>query len=259
MRGLFMMLVACATTPDKADAPTDTVDDTDTEGVDAACGADEQVVRFPTEDGVTLEADWRPAPAAGAGVVILVHMIPPGNDRSGYPRRVRDALAATGVGMLNLDRRGAGGSTGVAKEAYTGPGGQHDVAAAVQFVLGSACAPDRTKILLVGASNGTTSVHDYAAAPGADLPAPAAMAWLSPGTYTVLQNAVGSAARSVPLLWLFPTNEPWSKDFVDGAPAAWTFVERGEQHGTRMFDSADLEASTLTDLVAFVRDQVGTP
>lgn len=254
MRALTVLLLACAPGTDVADADTEVVMDQP-----VVCGAEERVVSFVTEDGVRLSADYRPAPAAGAGAVVLFHMIPPGNDRSGYPKRVRDALAGTGVAVLNVDRRGAGASEGVAEEAYKGPGGLRDVEAAVHFLLASGCTPASGRILLVGASNGTTSVHDYVVGHAADLPDPSALVWMSPGTYTENQSKVGENDRALPVLWLFPTTEPWSKGLQTGAPSGWTFVERGAQHGTRMFDGGDLERDTLADLVGFVRSRVGAP
>lgn len=108
-----------------------------------------------------LEADWRPASQPGRGVVVLFHVIPPSNDRSGYFPRVREDLAAESVGGLNADRRGAGGSEGHAQDAFTGGGGRRDVEAAVRFVLDPerGCAVD-------------------------DLPLPAAVIFMSPGAYT---------------------------------------------------------------------------
>ena len=75
-----------------------------------------------------------------------------------------DALVERGFTVLNVDRRGAGDSGGVAREAYTGPNGRLDAVAARAFLLDSACgvAPDR--IAFVGASNGTTTIVDAPAA-----------------------------------------------------------------------------------------------
>ena len=266
---LLLLLTACDNkgdeTPDTeteadADADADTDTDTDTD-IGVACGADAWgVVQLETGDGVTLEADWKPGPTAGSGAVVLLHMIPPGNDRSGYPERVRDAFAEVGVGVLNVDRRGAGGSGGVAADAYTGPGGLYDVEAAVSFVLSaeSGCAADPARLVLVGASNGTTSVYDYTVGHDASLPAPAASIWMSPGTYTESQNALPTDPASwstdlgSPLLWLYPTNEPYSTAYIADAPDAWRFVEAGTQHGTRMFDGGTLEDQTVAEMVAWI-------
>jgi len=226
----------------------------------ADCGGEWAVVQLPTEDGETLEADYRPAASTDAGAVVLLHMIPPGNDRSGYPLRVRDAFAGTGFAVLNVDRRGAGGSTGTAADAYSGPGGRLDVEAAVDFLLSADrdCPVQSNRLVLVGGSNGTTSVYDYTVGHRADLPDPAANVFLSPGGYTATNNSFPTAAADRgpeadrPYLWVFPTNEPWSRDFQADAPANWRFVEHGTQHGTRMFDGAGLEADTVAELLAWL-------
>ena len=218
-----------------------------------ACSGEILSVRFDTEDGETLAADHHVSAEPDLGAVILFHMIPPSNDRKGYPKRVREALAELGLTVLNVDRRGAGGSTGDPVAAYEGEGARLDMEAAVRYLLSpeSGCPVAESKLLLVGASNGTTAVHDYTAAHGADLPDPAATAWLSPGDYTEEQNAItGSATERTPVLWLYPTNEPYSGAFVGGA-VDWEFVERGEVHGTRMFDGGDLEDDTVAELVGW--------
>ncbi|MFT4621389.1 MAG: alpha/beta superfamily hydrolase [Myxococcota bacterium] len=217
------------------------------------CTADVSKVTFATEDGETLAADHHVAATPGSGAVILFHMIPPSNDRSGYPKRVRDALADLGVSVLNVDRRGAGRSTGDPAAAYTGEGGRLDMEAAVRYLLDpdAGCSVDPSRLLLVGASNGSTSVHDYTAAHAGDLPDPRALVWMSPGTYTEAQVAVsGSATEQTPLLWLYPTNEPYSDAFV-GQAADWEFTQRGAVHGTQMFDGSALEDDTVADVAAW--------
>ncbi|MCO4768582.1 MAG: hypothetical protein KDA24_01035 [Deltaproteobacteria bacterium] len=253
---LSLFLVGCPTGGDDDDASND--DDAATN--DANCGADEEVVSFTTSDGVDLEADWRPASEPGRGVLVLFHMIPPQNDRTGYPERVRDAFAEEDVAILNVDRRGAGGSGGDAEDAYFGDGGRLDVEAAVSFALDSerGCDVNPDALVLVGASNGTTSVYDYVVEGDDDLPFPAAVIFMSPGQYTEAQNPLEPNqddrqwSLSFPILWLYPTNEPYSNAFVPDAPGAWSFVERGQQHGTSMFSGANLEDLTVTDMRAWI-------
>lgn len=224
-------------------------------------------MRFTTSDDVQLAADLWPGDTAGAPAVVLLHMAPPSNDRAGYPKRVRSALQSNGWTVLNVDRRGAGGSGGEAEEATAEPQARLDVEAAVRFLLDPArdCAVDRERIAIVGASNGTTSAFDYTLDHDASLPDPAALAFLSPGTYT-LQNhdaSTGDLGASwpdtIPLLWLYPTNEPFSGNFTADAPPAWAFVERGTQHGTRMFDGDALEDATVEDLVGFLAAALNPP
>ena len=232
-----------------------------TDPADVACGGDEVVVELTTADAVTLRADLLPAAAAGQGAVVLFHMKPPGYHRGNWPPHVRAAIGAEGVTVLNVDRRGAGESEGTAEEAYEGPGALRDMEAAVRLLTDDAlgCAVDPTRLVLVGASNGTTAVMDYAVAHDAALPDPAALIWMSPGTYTENQNAIAdhrATLDAAPILWLYPTTEPWSSDFATGAPQSWSFVERGEQHGTKMFDGGELEDQTVAEITGWVEAHI---
>lgn len=236
------------TTPGEVDAP------------DAGCGDAELPVAFETADGVRLAADWWPAEHEDAPVLVLFHMVPPANDRTNYPRRVRAALHDEGWAVLNVDRRGAGDSEGLAAEATAAPQARQDLEAAVRWLLadGRACAVARDRLVFVGASNGTTALFDYGIDHDPSLPAPAAMVFLSPGTYTIQNHGstkadLGSAWRlPSPVLWLYPTTEPFSRDFASEAPPGWEFIERGTAHGTRMFDGGPLEDQTLSDTRRYV-------
>lgn len=236
---LAVLLIACPTTEPDPETPP----------------AEESVVTFDTADGETLEADWYPAEATDSGAVLLFHMIPPNNDRTGYPVRVREALHALGVSVLNVDRRGAGGSTGSPGDAYEGEGGRLDVEATVTYALDQGA--DADKLVLVGASNGTTSVYDYVVGRTDGLPQAAAVVFMSPGTYTENQNDfvpqqdAWDVSLSFPFLWLYPHTEPYSQAFVPDAPGAWKFVEDGQQHGTNMFDEGQLESTMLGELTAW--------
>lgn len=238
----------------------DTLSDTGADVADA-CLADERVVSLTTSDGVVLAADWQDAPAANRGAVVLLHMIPPANDRTSYPPRVRQRLADLGVTVVNLDRRGAGDSEGTAQDAYLGDGGRLDVEAVVAALADAPCTVDTERIVLVGASNGSTSVWDYAVAHDSALPAPAGIALFSPGTYTEAQHAFADhrdVADALPMLWLYPDAEPYSEGFVDGAPDGWTFIEiDGGVHGTGNFDDGALEAAALDALLGFVGEHAG--
>ena len=226
------------------------------------CGSGEAAVELHTDDGLMLVADYRPAAEPERGAVVLFHMIPPQYDRSTWPPEVRQAFADLGLGVLAVDRRGAGESEGEPEDAYQGEGGRLDMEAAVSFLVSDqrACPADPDRVLLVGASNGTTAVMDYAVAHSADQPPPAGLVWMSPGDYTENQHRVDESRpvlEELPMLWLYPTDEPWSEGFVDGAPETWEFVPRGEEHGTFMFDGGDLEEATVADLVAFAGEVVG--
>ena len=216
------------------------------------------VVRFETADGVTLAADLL-VPESSQGVAILVHMIPPNFDRSSYPPRVREAIAALGYTVLTLDRRGAGESGGNAVDAYEGEGGRLDLEAAVRFLqtFPEACGIAVDRLALVGASNGTTSVLDYLVGRDPALPEPTAIAWLSPGDYTENQHTVASVMDTLAatrLLIVHPSSEPWATQFAVETPASWDVLELADgQHGTRNFDGDALEARTVEALTALLQ------
>ena len=227
------------------------------------CGSDEVVVSFETEDGILLYADYKPAAHENRGAVILFHMVPPGNDRTNYPQRIRDAFASLDLSVLNVDRRGAGQSQGNAEEAYKGEGGRLDMEAAVRFLTDAsrACRIDSSKIALVGASNGTTSVLDYTVAHAQGLPSPKALIWMSPGTYTENQHKVEdyrTVLDAMPIQWLFPESETYSLGFQEGAPSTWEFHQQpGDSHGTHMFDGGEQEERVRNAMETWLRTYVG--
>ena len=242
------------------DASTDAGHDAGNEVSDA--GADctatpGEVVHFTTEDGVMLEADlYVPAVRSGAGAY-LFHMIPPSNDRTNYPASFITALTDRGFVVLNVDRRGAGGSDGVATEAYIGPNGKLDVLAAVTYLGQHACAPSR--FVLAGASNGTTSALDYTvfAADTPTAPSPAALVFLTGGTYTEAQNMISNERATldeIPIRFVYSTAEAaWSTGFISGASDRWVFDERaGGAHGTLMFGAVP---ATIPEVADWMRDQ----
>src|SRR5690606_18492400 len=128
--------------------------------VDDLCNAS-YVVGLPTDDGLTLEADLHTAGVGGPAVVLL-HMAPPTNDRTNWPDDLIAQLVASGVTVLNVDRRGTAASGGLAEEAANGPNGVLDAKAAFDFLAYSECLIDIDRIVWVGASNGTTTVLDFA-------------------------------------------------------------------------------------------------
>jgi alpha-beta hydrolase superfamily lysophospholipase len=221
------------------------------------CGADEAVVTFGTRDGVDLVADYRPADEPNKGAVVLFHMAPPDNDRSGWPEVLRRGLADIGISVLNVDRRGAGDSGGNAPDATRGIMARLDMEAATDFLTaGRRCAVDSTQVVLVGAGNGTTSVMDYTVAHEPELLHPSGLVWMSPGTYTESNNRVldnREILEPLPILWLYPTDEPYSDQWIAGAGDDWEFHADGEAPGTRMFDGAELQDSTVERLIVFVQ------
>lgn len=179
-------------------------------------------------------------------------MIPPDNTRANYPRALIDALVARGVTVLNLDRRGAGGSQGVAVDAYEGPKGKLDAKAAVAFLRHHPCAIDARRIALVGASNGSTTAVDYTLDAGDA--APRALVLLTPGTYTENQHRLAdhrSTFEAIPILFVFSTEErAYSAAQEAGAPSRWVFQEYAPgAHGTRMFDVQPGAIDVVADFV----------
>jgi pimeloyl-ACP methyl ester carboxylesterase len=211
--------------------------------------------KLTTDDGISLEADLSTTGKRSAPGAVLLHMIPPSNDRTNYPAAFVSALVARGISVLNVDRRGAGGSAGDAKDAYLGPKGRLDAKAAIAFLLAHPCAIDPKRVAIVGASNGTTTALDYAAS--TDSP-PRALVFLTGGAYTENQTKVAehrALLDGMRLLFVFSTAESaWSKAFASGAPASWTFKEYGAgDHGTRMFAA---EPKSIADVADFLADSL---
>jgi pimeloyl-ACP methyl ester carboxylesterase len=211
-----------------------------------ATPAGPEVVHLVTSDQVTLEADWYDAP--GNRGVVLLHMIPPQNDRTTWPRSFIDGLVSDGAGVLVLDRRGAGKSGGVAKDAYEGPSGALDMDAAARFLV----EKGHGALAIIGASNGSTTALDYTiAAMGKGLPIPTDIVFLSAGPYTENNNPVGE----IPLihtLFVYPEPEAEWNEAQKGRSPAWTLRRyTGDEHGTQLFGKhADVEQ----EIREFLRD-----
>lgn len=138
--------------------------------------------------------------------------------------------------MITVDRRGAGDSEGVAEDAFRGDKGRYDVQACVKAL------PDRglSSLAVIGASNGTTSMIDYAVwAPGEGLPPVDALGFMTGGTYTENQTAMADVPE-VPAVFTDSTEErAWSVQQQTLDPGTWRFLEYPDgAHGTRMFDAA---------------------
>jgi pimeloyl-ACP methyl ester carboxylesterase len=238
---LLILLAACK----KQSSPTTPIDtDTTTPGTTDTSVGPPTVVTVETRDGVTLEGDWW-AGDPGAPGFVLLHMIPPANDRTNWPRSFEKDLVREGYAVLAIDRRGAGGSEGVAVEAYEGPNGKYDVEACALYLADQGAGP----LAIIGASNGTTSMLDYAVfAPDEGLPVPVALGFMTGGTYTENQTAMIDLQQ--PTVFTYSTAEAaWSVDQQPLDPGSWSFLEYPQgDHGTRMFDAAP---EVGDDLIAF--------
>jgi pimeloyl-ACP methyl ester carboxylesterase len=223
-----------------------------------------QTVTFTTDDGVALEADLYPA-GPGSPAALLLHMIPPRHDRRDYPVRFIDALLLRGITVLNLDRRGAGGSKGEAREAYRGPKGWLDAKAAHDFLRRRPCPVDVARLACVGASNGTTSCVDFAvqAEKHEDVATPRAVVLLTGGGYTEAQHRFRDhrpLLEKLPLLFVYGTAEArWSLERKKGAPGAWRFQEerglsKAAGHGTLVFRA---RPKSINAVAAFIGEALG--
>jgi len=245
---LTLVLLACSGADDPGTpSTTGTETHTDTDLLTDGSLPAVEVVQLVTTDSVTLVGDYygQPPSSAAAGICLL-HMIPPGNDRSGWPVSFVEALRDAGWGVLAIDRRGAGDSGGVATEAY-GPNGKYDTEACVNELDARGHGP----IAVIGASNGTTAMIDYAvwatSEPGA-VPV-AAMGFMTGGTYTESQTPMDDVP-AVPAVFTYSVAErDWSEDQRGRHDAEWTFLEYPNgDHGTRMFQA---RPEVADDLVGF--------
>jgi pimeloyl-ACP methyl ester carboxylesterase len=246
---LLFVIFGCTETP-----PDDeTSDDTATDTGPAWTAPEGGVIELVTRDGVTLAADYYPASSPERGAVVLLHMHPPGGfTRADWPQDLISAYGDAGLAVLAIDRRGAGDSEGDPNDAWKGEWGRYDVEAAVLRVT----ADGYGAVQLVGASNGTTSMIDYAAwAAGEALPVPTSLGYLTGGAYTETNRSM-NAVPVLPSTFIYgDAEDAWSERFVDEAPPEWSFHEiAGGAHGTEMFDGseADEVIGILSDFAADV-------
>jgi len=102
-------------------------------------------VDITTEDGERLDAWWAPPPEPGRGVVLFLHGTP--STLADTVWRLPD-LQKSGFGVVAIDYRGYGASTGVPSEA----GLRSDARAAFDWIRGAAPG---SKIAVFGESLGT--------------------------------------------------------------------------------------------------------
>lgn len=264
-RRLALVVIGSACAPEsetdsaekpQLDATSGSESESESESEIHVCEVVQEVVHFDTDDGVTLEADVWTAGASGGPAVVLLHMIPPGNDRSNYPSDFIAALNERGLTVLNLDRRGAGGSEGDPKEAFRGTNGALDAKAAVDFLSTIQCRPDMARMAIVGASNGTTTALDYTVlAATAGLTAPAALVFLTGGSYTEHQNSIDDHSEllaPLPILFEYASNESeWAVQWIGVKDANWVFDERDVKsgHGTHMFKADPLSIEFVAEFI----------
>lgn len=112
---------------------------------EAAAAAGFTEVKIATEDGERLDGWWRPPPAPGRGIVLFLHGTP-----GSVPEQVwrLDQLKRSGLGILAIDWRGYGGSTGNPTER----GLRADARAGFDFIH---AAEPQSRIAVFGESLGT--------------------------------------------------------------------------------------------------------
>jgi pimeloyl-ACP methyl ester carboxylesterase len=206
------------------------------------------VVHLTTRDGVDLVADDYPQPDPGGAGLVLLHMNPQKFDRTDWPPSFVEQSYGQGFSVIVPDRRGAGDSGGVAEDAFEGPAGKYDVEACVKRLTADGAAT----IVILGASNGTTSMLDYAEwAPSEGLPAPIALGFLTGGTYTENNGSMAELPK-VPAIFTYSTAErAWSEAQRPLDPGTWSFREYPDgAHGTKMFDAVPTFAQDLASFLA---------
>ncbi len=241
---IALAALALTAAASSCDGDDDTTGDDDTSWTPPDGG----VITLTTRDGVTLEADYYPAAAAGAPGVVLLHMNPMYNDRTNWPPEFIGLLRARDWAVLAVDRRGTGGSGGDPEEAFQGEKGRWDVEACAARLRDDGYGD----LAIVGASNGTTSMLDYAVwAPEESLPEPVTMVYMTGGTYTEY-NTEMERAPAVPALFTYSTEEAtWSELQRDLDPGSWVFSEYpGAGHGTQMFEGAPEIAGDIDAFLA---------
>jgi len=241
------LLVACggdtstdATVPDSSAGTTATPDTCEPVAP--------QIVELTTRDGVALVGDLYSHGDGERPGVVLLHMIPPNYQRSDWPRTFIDGLTGHCWNVIAIDRRGAGDSGGTATDAYEGETGRYDVEAAVKRLADEGL----DKLAVIGASNGTTSLLDYAVwAGGEGLPVPVAHGYMTGGNYTESQNPM-SAATPWPSIFTYSTAErTWSVAQQALDPGTWSFKEYADgDHGTKMFAAEPVVAEDLEAFLA---------
>jgi len=218
------------------------------------CPAGDAVaIDLVADDGVGLIADLYPSASPEDGkAVILLHMIPPSNSKANYPVAFAETLQTAGFTVLNVNRRGAPGSGGTASDAYTGPSGKLDAKAAYDYLVGECKIGSYS---LIGASNGTTTVVDFAvfAATTDGIDAPQEIVGLSGGPYSENQNVIADNLANLPAraLLAYPAAEAGWNEGIKTLSPNWSFIEYAPgAHGTGLISSNPEITDSLLEFLA---------
>ena len=190
-----------------------------------------QRITLRTDDSVTIVATWHEPSAGPAPAVILVHMLSRSRQEwEGFAGR----LAADGIGVLTIDLRGHGESSGNAAGEYTSM--LKDIAAGRQHLAGRADVV-HGRVGIAGASLGA----NLAVLAAADDTAVVSLALLSPSLeYRGLRSE--AALRKYggrPALLVASDDDPYAmrsaKDLQKAGPGMRELlVLNGAGHGTNM-------------------------
>lgn len=252
---LCILLLASASCSDgeSSQEPADASPVHDSGSSDTACGSGQtSEIRLTTDDGVALIADLYVAQDSTSPAVILLHMIPPSNSKANYPPAFTQAIQNSGISVLNLNRRGAPGSEGVAIDAYEGPSGKLDAKAAYDF-LTTTCGVDAYAI--VGASNGTTTAIDFAiyAAENEGIDTPSGIVALSGGSYTENQHRIADKLDALPdaAFFGYPESEASWNDGIEPLNSNWQFqMYSPGAHGSRLLSSNPESVDTIINFLS---------
>lgn len=215
-----------------------------------------RVVRFESEDGQPLVADWYAHDPEGPTVIGLPMFR---NVRASWEPLV-DPLRAHGINLLALDLRGHGDSAPELADAIAEREGEvframHlDVAAALEFLRREGL--DTTRVAVAGASVGCSVAVDAATRYPGDL---RALVLMTPGANYLGIDTLEDVAgwKGQPTLLLCSTEEqrtskPVAEALAGVAPDTFTaeWLEGQGIHGTRMFGQVPRIEQRVADFLA---------
>ncbi|MCP4809150.1 MAG: alpha/beta hydrolase [Proteobacteria bacterium] len=231
-------------------ACTNSDDSTPSDSVPTVEGG--EVVTLTTRDDVTIVADHWGASSGDRPAVVLVHMNPSGAwQRTDWPASFVQLLVDEDWAVIRPDRRGAGDSGGVAEDAYNTVKGSYDIEACVEHLQ----VAGFSELVIVSASNGTTSTWDYMGGAETEGWPQVTTAALISVVGTTTANTDMDAIPELPIWFGYPAFEADNNTrFEDANPGGWVFQEYDPgEHGTKLFaDTPALE----TDITDWLKSQL---
>jgi hypothetical protein len=206
---------------------------------EAAAAAGFTEVKIATEDGERLDGWWRPPPAPERGAVLFLHGTP-----GSVPEQVwrLDQLKHSGLGILAIDWRGYGCSTGNPTEL----GLRADARAGFDFV--HAAAP-HAKIAVFGESLGTGP----AVALACDRPVAGV---LLNAPYASVRRLFELRGLPIPYRWLM--KDPFDSEALIGGVTAPVLILHGtEDPAIPVAEARRLYAAARDPKAIFIADGAG--